>query len=196
MTGSTGLTRNRTPALVFFVGVVTLTLPPLSDQQTALQAAPHQVLYLTQSAGFAHAVLGHSEAVLGRIGADSGAFDVTVSHDASTVTADMLDRYDAVVFYTTGELPMRDDQKAALLAYVRGGGGFVGVHIGVATQKGHGRQFGAVDFFFVHCKDLQHVQAAVDIDAAAGKIIVFDNKFDPKPDVVRLADTAEGNCFG
>ena len=133
MTGSTGLTRNRTPALVFFVGVVTLTLPLLSDQQTALRAAPHQVLYLTQSAGFAHTVLGHSEAVLGRIGADSGAFDVTVSHDASTVTADMLDRYDAVVFYTTGELPMRDDQKAALLAYVRGGGGFVGVHSATDT---------------------------------------------------------------
>ena len=113
--------------------VVALTLPLLCDQQTVLQAAPRQVLYLTQSAAFAHAVLPHSEEVLRRIGAESSAFDVTVSHDASTLTAATLEGYDAVVFYTTGELPMRDDQKAALLAYVGGGGGFVGVHSATDT---------------------------------------------------------------
>ena len=113
--------------------VVALTLPLLCDQQTVLQAAPPQVLYLTQSAAFAHAVLPHSEEVLGRIGAEAGAFDVTVSHDASTLTAATLEGYDAVVFYTTGELPLRDDQKAALLAYVGGGGGFVGVHSATDT---------------------------------------------------------------
>ena len=114
------------------VMVVALALPLLCDRQL-LRAAPHQVLYLTQSAAFAHAVLDHSEEVLTRIGAESGAFDVTVSHDASTLTAATLDRFDAVVFYTTGELPMRDDQKAALLAYVGGGGGFVGVHSATDT---------------------------------------------------------------
>lgn len=117
------------------VMVVALAVPLLCDRQL-LQAAPRQVLYLTQSAAFAHAVLDHSEEVLGRIGAESGAFDVTVSHDASTLTAATLDRYDAVVFYTTGELPMRRDQKAALLAYVRGGGGFVGVHSATDTFYG------------------------------------------------------------
>ena len=109
----------------------------------------------------------------------------------------------AVVFFETGgqqggrqAVDALGEDGVAIAPFAMYDGGFVGVHIGVATQKGHGRQFGAVDFFFVHCKLLQHVQAAVDIDAAAGKIIVFDNKFDPKPDVVRLADTAEGNCFG
>ena len=119
--------------LFFGVGVVALTPPLPSDRQTALQAAPRQLLYLTQSAGFAHDVLEHSEAVLGAIAADSGAFDVTVSHDASTLTADALEGYATLVFYTTGELPMRDEQKAALLAYVRGGGGFVGVHSATDT---------------------------------------------------------------
>ena len=129
----TRLTRVRQMALPTVVAVVALALPLLSAQQTAPPAAPLQVLYLTQSAAFAHAVLGHSEEVLGRIGADSGSFDVTVSHDASTLTADTLDDYDAVVFYTTGELPMNEAQKAALLAYVRGGGGFVGVHSATDT---------------------------------------------------------------
>lgn len=100
---------------------------------SALRAAPRQVLYLTQSAGFAHPVLAHSEGVMRRIAAESGRFDVTVSHDASILTALALDQYDAVVFYTTGELPMNDAQKAALLAYIRGGGGFVGVHSATDT---------------------------------------------------------------
>ena len=131
MSGATGSTRVRKLALCVCVAVVAVT--PSSDRQTALQAASPRVLYLTQSAAFAHAVLGHSEEVLGRIGAESGSFDVTVSHDASTLTADTLDRYDAVIFYTTGELPMTAAQKTALLAFVRGGGGFVGVHSATDT---------------------------------------------------------------
>jgi type 1 glutamine amidotransferase len=132
-TKSTRSTRVRTPAVVFFAGVAALTLPLLGNHQTAPQTAPRQVLYLTQSAAFAHDVLDHSEAVLGRIATESGLFDVSVSHDASTLTADTLARYAAVVFYTTGELPMGDEGKAALLDYVRGGGGFVGVHSATDT---------------------------------------------------------------
>ena len=111
-----------------------LTLSGLSCERPAgLRAASHRVLYLTQSAAFEHSVLPHSEGVLTRIGAESDRFDVTVSHDASTLTATSLSQYDAIIFYTTGELPMSDAQKAALLAYVRGGGGFVGVHSATDT---------------------------------------------------------------
>ncbi len=45
----------------------------------------------------------------------------------------MLRDYAAVVFYTTGELPMSADQKAALIAFVRDGGAFVGVHSAADT---------------------------------------------------------------
>ena len=99
----------------------------------AAQNAPARILYLTQSAAFAHPVLPHSEAVFTRIAKESGALDLTVSHDASTLTAATLADYDAVVLFTTGELPMDDAQKAALLAWVRGGGAFVGVHSATDT---------------------------------------------------------------
>ncbi|MCH7747973.1 MAG: ThuA domain-containing protein [Acidobacteria bacterium] len=94
----------------------------------AAQGATPRILYLTQSAAFAHQVLDHSEQVLRQMAADSSAFEVTVSRDASTLTPARLADVAAVVFYTTGELPMDASQKAALLAFVRGGGGFVGVH--------------------------------------------------------------------
>ena len=108
-------------------------------------AEPAGVLYVTQSAGFAHPVLPHSEAVFERIARESGRLDLTVSRDASALTATTLADYDAVVFFTTGELPMDDAQKAALLAWVRGGGAFVGVHSATDTfyeWPGYGRLIG------------------------------------------------------
>ena len=45
-----------------------------------------------------------------------------------------LDYFDAVVFYSTGELAMDDEQKAALLSFVHEDGkGFVGVHSAIDT---------------------------------------------------------------
>ena len=113
--------------------IVVMTALAIAAGPPIVEAAPAKVLYLTQSAAFPHPVLPHSEAVFSRLAAESDQFDLTVSRDASTLTADTLSQYDAVVFFTTGELPMDAAQKAALLAYVRGGGGFVGVHSATDT---------------------------------------------------------------
>ena len=86
--------------------IVSLLLLPVFGQQDMLAAKPAKVLYVTQSAAFAHPVLPHTEAVFERIATEAGMFEVTVTRDASTLTADTLSNYDAVVFFTTCELPM------------------------------------------------------------------------------------------
>ena len=120
--------RQNTLRLVIGMSVLGLAAGP-----SGAQATPSKVLYLTQSAAFPHPVLSHSEEVLGRLANDSKAFDLTVSRDASTLTANTLRQYDAVVFFTTGELPMNIGQRGALLSYVRAGGAFVGVHSATDT---------------------------------------------------------------
>jgi len=95
-----------------------------------------QVLYVTQSAGFAHPVLPLTEEVLPAIGRQHDAFDIDITRDASILTTDTLKRYDAVVFYTTGELPMNADQQTAFLQFIRNGGGFVGIHSATDTFYG------------------------------------------------------------
>ena len=104
----------------------------------ALEAASqaperHRLLYLTQSAGFKHAVLPVSEEVVRELGRSSGVFDATVTQDCAMVTAETLRGYDVVFFNTTGELPMDDGQKQALLEFVRSGKGFVGAHSATDT---------------------------------------------------------------
>jgi type 1 glutamine amidotransferase len=97
----------------------------------AAQSRP-RVLYLTHTAGFKHDVLPHSETVLQKLGQDRG-WDVLVTKDVGLLTASTLKDYAAVVFYTTGELPISDPQKQDLLAYIRGGGGIVGIHSATDT---------------------------------------------------------------
>ena len=97
------------------------------------QRPPPRLLYFTYSAGYRHEVLPLSRAILTRLGRDSGAFEVTASEDTSEFSSENLARYAAVMFYTSGELPLGDAQKTALLDFVRSGRGFLGVHSATDT---------------------------------------------------------------
>ena len=97
------------------------------------QQQPQRILYCTHSAGYRHDAIPLSQTILRQLGKDSGLFDVTATEDMAELTAERLARYAAVMFYTTGELPMSDAQKAALLDFVRSGRGFLGAHCATDT---------------------------------------------------------------
>ena len=78
-----------------------------------------KLFYLTLSAGFHHDVVPFSAGIVKQIGEKSGAFESTVTGDVSPFTEEGLKPYDAVMFYTTGELPMTDDQKKAFIDFIR-----------------------------------------------------------------------------
>src|SRR5262245_16817044 len=92
------------------------------------QERPARILYFTHSAGYRHEVIPASREILKQIGEISPQFEVAATEDVSVFTAENLRRYGAVMFFTTGELPMTDAQKQALVDFVRSGGGFLGVH--------------------------------------------------------------------
>jgi len=92
-----------------------------------------RVLYFTHSAGYRHEVIPLSQVILKQLGKNSGAFAITATEDTSVFTTENLRDYAVVMFYTTGELPMSDAQKAAFLNFVRSGHGFIGVHSATDT---------------------------------------------------------------
>jgi uncharacterized protein len=94
---------------------------------------PARVLYFTHSAGYRHDVIPASREILKQIGDREPRFEVTASEDVSVFTAENLRGFGAVMFFTTGELPMSDPQKKALTDFVSGGGGFLGVHSATDT---------------------------------------------------------------
>jgi uncharacterized protein len=97
------------------------------------ERTPGRVLYFTYSAGYRHEVIPLSKAILTQLGNNSGAFEVTATEDTSEFSTENLKSYAAVMFYTTGELPMSASEKTALLDFVRSGRGFLGVHSATDT---------------------------------------------------------------
>ncbi|MGH2350298.1 MAG: ThuA domain-containing protein [Chloroflexota bacterium] len=136
--------------------------PPEGEPSQAPPGAPipledtsARVLLVTATAGFHHDSIPAAQEVVQRLGQESGAFAVALLPDVdslATLSAELLAGYDAVVFAnTSGELPLDETQKHALLDFVATGGGFLGTHSAsdtFYTWPSYGELLGA--YFQVH----------------------------------------------
>src|SRR5512132_4378231 len=88
-------------------------------------AATKRVLYLTATYGYRHAdAIDASAEVFEQIAKETGSLDIVHTEDVSWIAADRLREFDAVYFFTSGELPFSAQQKSDLLAFIRDGKGF------------------------------------------------------------------------
>jgi len=109
----------------------------------AAPSAKKKILFFSKSSGFEHDVISYkkgqpsyAEKQLLELGEKNG-WEFTFSKDGSKFGKDYLAQFDAVFFYTTGDLcspggdkqpPMTPAGKQALFDYVRAGHGFIGTH--------------------------------------------------------------------
>jgi uncharacterized protein len=108
-----------------------------------LRAQQHRKRLLVIGAveGFQHDATSQGMATLWNLGRQSALWDTYFKTDTQWITkkrldgnAKNLDYFDAVAFYTTGELKMDDEQKAALMSFIKEDGkGFLGVHSAIDT---------------------------------------------------------------
>ncbi len=114
-----------------------------------------RILFFTKSSGYEHSVIkkigdqpSHAEKVLTEVGQTRG-WTITHTKDGRIFASSSLAEYDAVFFYTTGDLttagtdgtpPMTPEGKAALLAGIRGGQGFIGAHCAADTFHSPGER--------------------------------------------------------
>ena len=96
-------------------------------------AATRRVLYVTATYGYRHDSIAASLDVLQQLADETGAFEIVNTEDVSLINADYLSNFDAVYFFTSGELPLSDQQKVDLLDFVRQGKGFGGSHSATDT---------------------------------------------------------------
>jgi type 1 glutamine amidotransferase len=106
------------------------------------QPKKKKILAIGEVKGFQHDSVSHALATIERLGRQSGIYDTYIRTDTQLVTkqkleagnAKNLNYFDAVIFYTTGELDMDDQQKQDLLSFVHEDGkGFVGIHSAIDT---------------------------------------------------------------
>jgi uncharacterized protein (TIGR03437 family) len=98
---------------------------------TLAPAQPKRILYLTLSAGYRHDSIPASIEVLRAL--DPARLEVTATEDVAFLDAAALRAFDAVFFFTSGELPLSGAQKTALLDFVRSGKGLGGAHSATDT---------------------------------------------------------------
>jgi len=107
---------------------------------------PARILFLTQSAGFKHGSvsrkngeLSPAERAVTDLGIKSNLFRVDATQDASQITKEQLDTYDIVMFYTTADLPFKDDVRDYLFTewVKKKGHGFIGTHSAADTYHNY-----------------------------------------------------------
>lgn len=121
-------------------------LAALSASLFAGEAAPakkYKLLFISQSKGFTHdavnrakaggAPLAPAEQAVTEIGQTTGLFDAECSQDASIITPEKLKELDAIIFYTTGALPIDEKNYAAFEEWLKSGKAFIGTHSATDT---------------------------------------------------------------
>ena len=91
--------------------------------------------------GYRHEAVSHAMATIERLGQESGLWETTIRTDTEALTkkkleynAQNLNNFDAVLFFTSGELELGVQQKADVLSFVHDDGkGFIGVHSATIT---------------------------------------------------------------
>src|ERR1700674_4113661 len=110
------------------------------EAQTAAQPKKH-LLVLAEEKGYRHEAVSHAMATIERLGRETELWSTTIRTDTEVLTkkkleynAKNLNDFDAVLFYTGGDLEMNAQQKADFLSFIREEGkGFIGVHSAAIT---------------------------------------------------------------
>jgi uncharacterized protein len=125
--------------LLKYVLVLCMSLGMASP--TFAQEKRRRLLVIGQSKGYQHDSISTAMATLYNLGRASGRWDTMFRTDCTAITkkplkwgAKNLDAFDAVAFFTDGDLDMDASQKADLLSFIRDDGkGFIGIHSAAIT---------------------------------------------------------------
>ena len=126
-----------------------LTLATLVWEGTVLQAdepaEKAKVLFLTQSKGFLHGAvnrrarreLAPAEIAMTQLGEQTGLFSVDCTQNAEDLTKENLAKYDVLMLYTSGELPISDAGRDYLINdwLKQKGHGVIGFHSATDTYR-------------------------------------------------------------
>jgi uncharacterized protein len=129
MKGASGL------ACLLALSILTVAPQALAQDKKVL-VYTRNGLTLAGKPGFVHNNIKASVEALRSMGQDNG-FAVDVTDDPAFFTPAKLKPYQVLVFTNTNnEVLDTDEQKAALQGYIRGGGGFVGIHSATGSMRG------------------------------------------------------------
>jgi len=133
----------------------------------AADVPQRRLLFFTKSSGFEHGVISwkkgqpsFAESELLKLATENN-WKIDFSKDGSKFSKEYLSQYDALIFYTTGDLcskgtdghpPMTPAGKEAIFDFVKAGKGFVGVHSASDTFHTDNEAVKGPERYVNHCE--------------------------------------------
>ena len=123
---------------LLFLFVLSISFRSLAQ---AVPSKKKHLLVIGEEKGYRHESVSHAMSTIERLGKQTGLWDTTIRTDTEALTkkkleynAKNLTNFDAVFFFTGGDLEMDAQQKADFLSFVHDDGkGFIGVHSAAIT---------------------------------------------------------------
>lgn len=119
---------------------VQAAIAALPANAPATPAKPRKILIYTRSTGFVHSSIDLGAETLRLLGEKTGAYTATISNDPAAFDPENLKQYDAIVFESTTNEPLKPKDgdpnaeanaklwKQSLLDFISSGKGFIGIH--------------------------------------------------------------------
>jgi type 1 glutamine amidotransferase len=126
-------------ALLLLAAIMSM---PIANARTE---EPPSVLIFSKTSGFRHTSIEPGIKAITALGRENG-FKTDTTEDSADFTQANLKRYAGVIFLSTTGDVLNPEQQLAFESYIRGGGGFVGVHSATDTEYGwpwYGKLVGA-----------------------------------------------------
>jgi type 1 glutamine amidotransferase len=135
-------------------GAVEKITAAIPAEAYAKPAKPRKLLIFSRTGGFRHQSIATGKVALDEMGKKTGAYEAVISDELSNFEKDKIGQFDAICFLSTTQNPFaasKDKLKAmtpeeqesakkyenglreSLMAFVKGGGGFVGIHAATDT---------------------------------------------------------------
>lgn len=106
------------------------------ERATVRPARPRRLLVFSGNLGFDHTAIPYGARAAEILGKKTGAFEVTHSTDTAVFTPDSLKQFDALFLNNGYDFVLDAPAQQALVNFVRGGKGLVGIHAASANFKG------------------------------------------------------------
>jgi type 1 glutamine amidotransferase len=121
--------------------VLSSALCHFSGAQSSATPSKKHLLVIGEEKGYRHEAVSHAMATIEGLGRENGLWDTTLRTDTEILTkkkleydAKNLNDFDAILFFTGGDLEMDAQQKVDLISFIHDDGkGFIGVHSAAIT---------------------------------------------------------------
>ena len=127
----------------------------------AASASEFKVLVFSKTAGFRHPSIPNGIAAIRQLGTNNN-FEVGATENAADFTDSNLAQFAAVIFLSTTGDVLDEAQQSAFERYIRGGGGYVGIHAASDTEYSWPWYGGLVGAYFSSHPAIQKATVVVE----------------------------------